>query len=248
MNQKDTIKITTHKERDLATKIIHRGEEYYVVTDFNPKTPRKAKTSIYHKGQITKTITHELSDTGEEFYRKIKKVHKRVVERIQKGYIFSATTKNLVNEIQRLISKNRYEEAEELVRIALEDRPDEPVLRAFWGYLVAKNKSNIEDGIVHCQEALKTAIRTHQPDINIALIYLNLGRAHLINNDRRSAIRAFKTGLGYDPDNRDLNNELVSLGVRKKPVISFLPRSHPINKYLGLLRERLFYRKKTGQS
>lgn len=248
MGQKDTIRITSQKEKDLSSKITHKGEQYYVVTDFDPKTPSKAKTSIYHKGRITKTIKHELSGPQDALYHKITKAHQRVVERIRKGYIFSADPRELTNEVRKLISKKRYEEAEELVRIALEESPDDPVLRSFFGFLVAKEKANIKDGTIHCQDALKIAIRTHQPDINIALIYLNLGRVHLLNNDRRAAIRAFKTGLGYDPDNRDINEELVKLGIRKKPVISFLPRSHPINKYLGLLRERLFFRKRPGQS
>ncbi len=244
MPEKDSIRITSKGQKDLSTKVIHRGQQYYVITDFDPKTPLRAKTSIYNRGQVVKVIKHTIEGPKESAYNQIKKAHRRVAERVKKGLLFAEEPKALYRELRKLIAKDHHEEAEEIVRIALEDWPDEPVLRSFWGYLVAKEKKNIQDGITHCREALKTALRNHQPEVNIALIYLNLGRVHLLNNDRRSAIRAFKSGLGYDPGNEELNDALVSLGIRKKPVIGFLPRSHPINKYLGLLRERLFYRKK----
>ncbi len=245
MDKKEVIRITTRKEGDLSTKLSHKGKEYYIMTDTAGRPASIIKTLVYHKGQIIKTITKELKTfTQLSVTEEMTRQHQKVLERIKKNLLFFSDLKSTLRELSRLVANGKYDEAEEYARYALEEFPDEPVLSSFYGYLIARQKSNIQDGLLWCQEALKRALRAHLPEINLALIYLNLGRVHLLNNDRRSAIRAFKTGLGYDPDNKEINRELVSLGVRKPPVIPFLPRSHPINKYLGKLRHRWIQRKK----
>ena len=58
-------------------------------------------------------------------------------------------------------------------------------------------------------------------------------------NKKKEAISAFQKGLKHDPEHIDLLEELMKLGTRKKPPISLLDRSNPINKYIGLLLSRV---------
>jgi hypothetical protein len=56
---------------------------------------------------------------------------------------------------------------------------------------------------------------------------------------KKKAIEAFYKGLTYDHENKDLIREIKKLGMRRKPLMSFLPRSHPINKYIGMILNKL---------
>ena len=67
------------------------------------------------------------------------------------------------------------------------------------------------------------------------IFYLNLGRAYLKGNRKKDAVQAFQEGLKSDPGNRDLLWEIKKIGERRKPPLSFLSRSNPINKYIGML-------------
>ncbi len=64
--------------------------------------------------------------------------------------------------------------------------------------------------------------------------YLNLGRVYLRAGLKTKAIETFRKGLEVDK-NPEIMAELQVLGIRKKPIFPFLPRSHFLNKYLGLV-------------
>ena len=76
-------------------------------------------------------------------------------------------------------------------------------------------------------------------DFFYPIFYLNIGRAYLSGNKRRAAIEAFREGLKYDRQNREILFELGQLGRRGQPVFPSLKRGHPINKYLGRIRHAL---------
>jgi Tfp pilus assembly protein PilF len=65
------------------------------------------------------------------------------------------------------------------------------------------------------------------------VLYLNLGKAYVAAGKKKNAVTAFNQGLHYDPQHAAIRKELKKLGARKKPPVSFLDRSNPINKYLG---------------
>ena len=70
-------------------------------------------------------------------------------------------------------------------------------------------------------------------------IYLNLGRVFLLNGQKAVAVRAFRKGLKYDNCNMGLLVEMKRLGLRKRPVITFLPRQNLFNRCLGRLVARM---------
>ncbi len=86
-------------------------------------------------------------------------------------------------------------------------------------------------GVAFCEEALKRG--GENPDA----LY-RLARVYQATYQKERAFRAIRRGLALDPDHEGLGELLESMGVRRRPVIPFLPRSNFINKFLGKLRHR----------
>ena len=68
--------------------------------------------------------------------------------------------------------------------------------------------------------------------------YLHLSRIYVMAGWRQDAIDLLREGIGRTGA-PDLVRELERLGTRKPVVIKSLPRSHFLNKYLGLILNRL---------
>jgi hypothetical protein len=87
----------------------------------------------------------------------------------------------------------------------------------------------VEEGLKLCQHSIK--VEFYQPEN-----YVNLARTYLLSNDRSGVVRTVRSGLKIDPQNPELLELYNDLGIRKLPVLSFLSRSNPINRFLGSLR------------
>jgi tetratricopeptide (TPR) repeat protein len=103
--------------------------------------------------------------------------------------------------------------------------------RSYLAYCIAKERGLTTKGISWCEENLGK-----EPEN--AVHFLNLGRIYLLMKNREAAIRSFREGLKYG-SNDEITDELQRLGVRSAPVLSFLNRSNPLNKYLGILLKLL---------
>ena len=66
--------------------------------------------------------------------------------------------------------------------------------------------------------------------------YANLTRIYMAAGNRRKAIETAEAGLKIVPDHEELLDARRELGVRSKPSLPFLDRSHPINVTLGQSR------------
>ena len=106
-----------------------------------------------------------------------------------------------------------------------------PLLASYLGYCLARERRQFKKGVSLCLEALK-----QEP--GQAIHYLNLGRVYLAAGQKELAIKTLRRGLKLGR-NRLIPEELKKFGVRKELVFRSLPRSHPLNKYLGLLSARL---------
>ena len=69
-------------------------------------------------------------------------------------------------------------------------------------------------------------------------LYHNLARVHMAFGFKSEAIRYLRRGLMIDPANTSLADDLERLGRRRMPVLQFLPRNHPVNRWLGRMRTR----------
>jgi Flp pilus assembly protein TadD len=106
-----------------------------------------------------------------------------------------------------------------------------PRLCSYLGYCLAKERREFKRAAELCIEALK-----QEPEQ--AVHYLNLGRVYLVAGQKAAAIRTLRKGVKFGKS-RPIIEQLVKLGIRKAPVVASLPRSHPVNKHLGLLFKRL---------
>ena len=93
----------------------------------------------------------------------------------------------------------------------------------------------------HLEEATALAREAVACEPGNALCYLNLGRVYLADGERRKAIETFRKGLQYSV-NEEILTELERLGTRKSPLFPSFERSHPLNRYLGILLARLHLR------
>lgn len=79
-------------------------------------------------------------------------------------------------------------------------------------------------------QACRTAAKKNGED---PLLHLNLGRVYLICGKLVPAFQALEKGLALAPDSEPLRKELARIERRRPAVVSFLPRSHPVNHWLG---------------
>jgi len=100
---------------------------------------------------------------------------------------------------------------------------------SYLGYGIALRQQRIADGLKLCQHAVKM-------EFYQAENYLNLARTQMLADQRRGAVRSLSEGLRIEPDNEQLLELQRELGWRRRPVLSFLSRSNPINALLGRLR------------
>jgi tetratricopeptide (TPR) repeat protein len=115
--------------------------------------------------------------------------------------------------------------------------PDNALILSYYGCLQSIVDKKYRSGIEACRKALIIfkAEDTYTAGIIYPILYLNLGRAYIAAGRKKEAIDALSKGLKYDRGNRDLKKDLLLLGIRNKPVVPFLARSNPINKYIGML-------------
>ena len=101
-----------------------------------------------------------------------------------------------------------------------------PRYRSFYGLGLALVERRFDRALELCRSAAKEEF--FNPEL-----YHNLARVHLAFGFKAEAIRYLRRGLMIDPGNGAMQKELRGLGVRRRPVLSFLPRRHPLNRLLG---------------
>jgi tetratricopeptide (TPR) repeat protein len=144
-------------------------------------------------------------------------------------------------ELSRLLKMGEKSAALTTVRAALDQHPSDPYFASYYGCLLATVERRPADGVRLCEDAIKM-LRHAMPEDKeyfYPIFYLNLGKAYLGANKKTDALDAFQQGLKYDPKNSELHAEMNKIGRRRRQVISFLDRSHPLNRYLGMLRHRM---------
>lgn len=100
---------------------------------------------------------------------------------------------------------------------------------SYYGLCLSRSTNRLREALVHCRKAVK--LEAYRADV-----WLNLGRVALAAGRRGEAYRAFEQGRLLDPTHTSIAKELRKLGVRRPPVVAFLPRQNPLNVMLGRLR------------
>lgn len=99
---------------------------------------------------------------------------------------------------------------------------------SLYALALAHQTGNTHAAIALCQEALRKDPKNQEH-------FLRLGTVYLIAGRRKEAIRIFHLGLRLGR-HQGIARMLQAMGHRQKPVLPFLARSNPLNRYLGRIR------------
>ncbi len=142
-----------------------------------------------------------------------------------------ATHKEKFEEGLGHLKEGRPEEAFDLLKEASEADPGNPWYRSYYGLCLGYLKRFAE-----AEKQCQTAIDQHMAK---AQFYVNLGEVYLLGARRKQAHEMFKEALKWEKENPMAKKYLAQMGLRKKPVLPFLDRTHPVNVSLGKLRHKL---------
>ena len=134
-------------------------------------------------------------------------------------------------EGQSELARERLDAALDHFRSAHRLDPTSPRYRSYFGLCLGLSERRFDRALELCRSAAKEEF------FNPAL-YHNLARLHLAFGFKSEGIRYLRRGLMIDPQNEPILKEMKNLGVRRKPVLSFLRRDHLVNRLFGRLRSR----------
>jgi dihydrofolate reductase len=89
-----------------------------------------------------------------------------------------------------------------------------------------------------CQVALKLAEKAFRDNPDNLRIRLNLGRIQILAGEKGKGLETLRKGMQLG-GGQDFLSELAMCGTRGTPPIKSLPRTHPLNRYIGILMHRL---------
>ncbi len=130
------------------------------------------------------------------------------------------------------IKLESFDEAAMLINEALKIYPDNPHYMSAMGLCVSM-QGNLFAGENMCRRALELA-KEKDP-----LLFVNIGRVLLKSGKREEARKYFLVAYKSDNTNTPAALELSRMGVRRKPILSFFDRDHPLNIKLGKLRHTI---------
>ena len=114
----------------------------------------------------------------------------------------------------------------------LEEKSGNPAPRmkylSYYGLALSLASGRTAEAIDMCERAL--SVEFYNPDL-----YLNAARVYLASGDRKKAHRAVCQGLRIEKRHPNLIALLKVMGMRKRPLFRFLPRTHVLNRMTGRL-------------
>jgi tetratricopeptide (TPR) repeat protein len=244
MGAKDNINIKSKLSHPFSSNISVGDITYHVQTEDMGKKSSRIITNIYLKGEVVfsrgSDYAHllELRDSEARIADLMDTHHRSSIE----GFLAEQSpgqkhVTDYVEDIRQLLRKRKGKQALGVLRQGLQKFPFDPFLLSYYGYLIALVENRTEEGIRTCEDAIEK-LKTSMPlgtEFFYPIFHLNLGRTYLKADRKSDAITAFRNGLEHNPENRDIQWELIKLGKRRRPAVPFLDRSNPINKYIGML-------------
>lgn len=116
------------------------------------------------------------------------------------------------------------------------EEPPSPMLSSktatglsYFGLCLALVQKKMKPAIDLCKRAIELEFYNVEH-------YANLARVYTAAGNRKKAIEAIEQGLKSHPEDEVLLDVRRELGVRSRPPVPFLDRSHPINVTLGQAR------------
>ncbi len=133
---------------------------------------------------------------------------------------------------QQALDAGTHAEALEHFRSAHRLDPSSARVRSYYGLCLGLAERRFDKSLELCRSAAKEEFFN-------PLLYHNLARVHLAFGFKSEALRYLRRGLMIDPACEAITGELSRLGLRRRPALGFLRRQHPLNRWLGRLRNRV---------
>lgn len=245
---KDSIKIRSGLHREIESEIVVGGKKYLILTEDIDTVNPIITTRGYLGGKIILTKTLDCKDIPKtsagqkKIIEMVRRQHEAIAEVLRKENVKKPKSpSHFLEEVRILLQRKDNRNALEVLTQALKKYPDDPFLLSYFGCLEALINKNYTDGIDLCKRAIEL-LNEKIPfgqEIFYPTFYLNLGRSYLAANNRSGATEALQKGLTFDGENKDLLWEMRKLGIRRKPVVPYLKRSNPLNKYIGMILHKL---------
>jgi Flp pilus assembly protein TadD len=141
-------------------------------------------------------------------------------------------SRNLFIKATGSIKRGNFLNAKQYLEEAVKIAPDNPAYLSMLGLCEAK-EGDISRGKSLCSRAANIAPDEPMP-------YVNLGKILLMEKGRRKEARdVLLKAYRIDRRNLEVAMELSRMGIRRAPVLSFLPRQHRLNVIMGKLRHYL---------
>jgi Flp pilus assembly protein TadD len=147
-------------------------------------------------------------------------------------------SEDLFRRAEACIMRRNFDKAEALLADALKISPDNATYISYYGLCVGMC-GDLSEAEQLCRKAAK--LSPMDP-----IILVNLGRVLLEEGLRQEARALFSRAYEIDDTNAAAALELSGMGVRRQPVVPFLPRNNPVNFFLGKLRHRILGYKGLG--
>lgn len=114
---------------------------------------------------------------------------------------------------------------------AVELERNNPYYMSYLGVVIARSEKKWAEAERLCDSAVRLKRNQAQLYLNLAEVYATAGR-------RGDAVEALQAGLKFARRDVRLNIAMNRLAERRRPVLPFLARKHPLNRQLGILRHR----------
>jgi tetratricopeptide (TPR) repeat protein len=144
----------------------------------------------------------------------------------------NGSAEKLYNEGFKTIKSGNTLEALAILEKAHALEPDNPRIQSALGLCIAYERGKIKEAMELCEKAI-------QSDPLNSYNYFHLGKVYSKADQKLKAIETYREGLRVDSTNPDIIAELQTLGLRAKPIITYLSRNNLLNKYIGIFFRRL---------
>jgi tetratricopeptide (TPR) repeat protein len=132
----------------------------------------------------------------------------------------------------KLFEAGNIDAAHEQFTLAHQRDTNSARIRSYYGLSLGLSCRAFEESVELCEAAAKQEFFNPEHYLNLARLYVGFGF-------RSQAVRYLRRGLMIDPGNHVLSTLLRQVGDRRNPVLAFLPRRHPVNRWLGAARHVL---------
>ena len=144
----------------------------------------------------------------------------------------NVSTNKLLDQGRLLLEQGQGGEALEYLSLAYSRAPHHARIRSYYGLALAVVERRFAEAAELCNSSLKQEF--FNPDL-----YHNAARVYLEFGFKADAVRCLRRGRMINPSHKPISQLLRELGMRRGPVLRFLPRTHRLNVWLGQARYRL---------